>query len=356
MIRTARIQGFTAVELLITLFVAAAFLIAGYQLFDVIIKDGADTRAESEASNIAYDYLRRYSDQATNPCVATTPVTNQAVDGQGLVDATISIAITCPQDDAPSLSKVEAVLVYNKPAQTVRYATYVDKSTGASPIITITEGLVAWWKLNDGNVGSEVGPTNSTVHGQAAPTANRDGVQLQAYNFSTTNGDSAYISAELTGLPAGDTPHTISLWVKPTSLPNSSGRSDPFSMGNPSINQYSSIDLADSRTDWYFWNNDLHTTSTVPIGSWTLISLTYAGGGGTTTNKKIYINGSVVSAQQQGAYYGQLLSLPSPTTVNIGRDWGRATAYFNGAIDDVRIYNRALSASEVLQLYNGGPQ
>lgn len=356
MIRKLNAQGFTAVELLITLFVAAAFLIAGYQLFDVIIKDGAETRAESEASNIAYDYLRRYSDQAANPCAASTPITSQAVEGQGLTDATISISISCPQEDAPSLSKIEAVVVYNKPAQTVRYATFVDKSTGASPIVTVTDGLVAWWKLNNGSVASEVGPTNSTGHGQIAPIINRDGVQVQAYNFNPADGESGYISATLTGLPAGDTPHTISLWVNPTSLPSSSGRVDPFSMGNAATNQYSSIDLNDTRVSWYFFYNDIYTTTPAPIGTWTLITLTYSGSGGTTTNKKIYLNGAVTASQQQGASYGQLLNLPSPTTVNIGRDWGRATAYYSGRIDDVRIYNRALSASEVLQLYNGGPQ
>jgi len=34
--------GFSAVELLITLFVAAAFLVAGYSLYNVVIKDGGE--------------------------------------------------------------------------------------------------------------------------------------------------------------------------------------------------------------------------------------------------------------------------------------------------------------------------
>ena len=36
--------GFTAVELLVTLFVAAAFLLAGYQLFNFVIRDGSKNR------------------------------------------------------------------------------------------------------------------------------------------------------------------------------------------------------------------------------------------------------------------------------------------------------------------------
>src|SRR5881296_1766116 len=40
--------------------------------------------------------------------------------------------------------------------------------------------------------------------------------------------------------------------------------------------------------------------------------------------------------------------------INIGRNPVYDDDYFNGKIDDVRIYNRALSATEVKQLYNLG--
>jgi len=60
-------SGFTAVELLITLFVAAAFLIAAYQLFNLVVKDGGSTRAESRAANVAYDYLRQYAASSPAP-------------------------------------------------------------------------------------------------------------------------------------------------------------------------------------------------------------------------------------------------------------------------------------------------
>jgi prepilin-type N-terminal cleavage/methylation domain-containing protein len=64
--------GFSAVELLITLFIAAAFVATGYQLYSVIIQDGEAAREQAKASNIAYDNLRRYSPQATSPCSTVT--------------------------------------------------------------------------------------------------------------------------------------------------------------------------------------------------------------------------------------------------------------------------------------------
>ncbi|MGH7218360.1 MAG: PulJ/GspJ family protein [Candidatus Microsaccharimonas sp.] len=124
-------HGFTAVELLITLFVAAAFLVAGYQLFNVVIKDGGATRLEAEASNVAYQHLRRHSTAATNPCTPLTPAASEPVSLQGTNNATVSATITCPQADAPSISQLEVIVTYGVgvDANTVKIATFVDGST-----------------------------------------------------------------------------------------------------------------------------------------------------------------------------------------------------------------------------------
>jgi len=52
-------QGFSAVELLITLFIAATFLVAGFQLYSTIIKDSGSIRLTVRASNVAYNYLQK---------------------------------------------------------------------------------------------------------------------------------------------------------------------------------------------------------------------------------------------------------------------------------------------------------
>lgn len=122
---TNKQAGFTAIELLITLFVAAAFLVSGYQLYSLIIKDGGQTRAEARASNIAYDYLRRYSATTEFPCVASTPVNNSSISVGGLSAVTITVAITCPYATTTSISKVETTIRYNNPQQSLKYATYV---------------------------------------------------------------------------------------------------------------------------------------------------------------------------------------------------------------------------------------
>lgn len=120
-------SGFTIVELIITLFVAVAFLVAGYQLYNVIIKDGGQTRAQSRASNVAYDYLRRYSASVSFPCVATTPVNAASINVSGLSAVTVTVDITCPQPSLTSLSEVTVTVNYNNPVATMVYSTYVKR-------------------------------------------------------------------------------------------------------------------------------------------------------------------------------------------------------------------------------------
>lgn len=131
-------EGFTAVELLITLFIAAAFLISGYQLFNAVINDGGAARAESRAGNVAYEYLRRYADSATNPCTAASPITNQPVTVEGLENASLLVSITCPRPDVTALSRVEVIITYGTAPDvvSVRHATFVDKTSGTISLAT----------------------------------------------------------------------------------------------------------------------------------------------------------------------------------------------------------------------------
>ena len=66
----------------------------------------------------------------------------------------------------------------------------------------------------------------------------------------------------------------------------------------------------------------------------------------TNNQAKLYVNG----IEQTGT--------SSPTSANVNKLWlgGRqdAAEYWNGSIDDVQIFNRALSQDEITQLYNQG--
>jgi hypothetical protein len=66
---------------------------------------------------------------------------------------------------------------------------------------------------------------------------------------------------------------------------------------------------------------------------------------------KMYINGILVKTQDTTGYHYNT----NPTGITaIGRHGGYAAYYWNGALDDFRIYNKALNINEVNHIYNSG--
>jgi len=70
-----------------------------------------------------------------------------------------------------------------------------------------------------------------------------------------------------------------------------------------------------------------------------------------SANVVFYING-VVSADNGNSIYSSIYN--SSTHLDIGRKQDSSPEYFPGSLDDVRIYNRALTQAEITQLYNLG--
>ncbi len=86
---------------------------------------------------------------------------------------------------------------------------------------------------------------------------------------------------------------------------------------------------------------NLDTTATLTAGVWYHICATYTSGA-----TKIYING--VQSVTSASYTGAITS--STNALEIGREYDN-TEKFDGYIDDVKIYNVALTASQVLSNY-----
>jgi hypothetical protein len=82
----------------------------------------------------------------------------------------------------------------------------------------------------------------------------------------------------------------------------------------------------------------------LPAASWQHVAVTVAGATGT-----LYVNGAQVA--QNTAMTLNAASLGATTQNWLGRSQFAADAYLNGQIDEFRIYNRALTAPEVQQLF-----
>lgn len=90
-------SGFSAVELLITLFIATIFVLAGYQLYSYVLFGGTQASQQAIASNVGYKYMRKTADSLTSStCAPSTPVNNVALTEPGINNATVTVTVSCP--------------------------------------------------------------------------------------------------------------------------------------------------------------------------------------------------------------------------------------------------------------------
>jgi len=136
--------GLSAVELLITLFIAAMFLMAGYLLWGFTVQGSAEASQSAIASNIAYDYAKQYrvttgcKNAVASPYAAavTTPVVTPALPSPatplsniaGIPNPKITVTATCTQAlyDLSIVLITSTVTYGNNPVKTVSHAVYAN--------------------------------------------------------------------------------------------------------------------------------------------------------------------------------------------------------------------------------------
>lgn len=129
-----RQKGISTVELLITLFIAAAFLGVAYQLYIAVNRSINESRVQSEASNIAYEQLRLLENSVVNPCtpkdLAAKLPDNHTLGSKNGTPPTITARVTCPLSavDLNSVSLLTVKLRYtiNGQDEEVIHAIYVN--------------------------------------------------------------------------------------------------------------------------------------------------------------------------------------------------------------------------------------
>ena len=193
-----------------------------------------------------------------------------------------------------------------------------------------TSGLVGYWSfdgpsINSGQAKDLSGNNNDgTISGATGAT----GKIGQALGFDAINDE---VQAGNSGMN-GDTTWTVSGWIKPTAGDNSEGHFFDQSPAQSNVN---------SGTFHFFCGDDA-TSASFPYGTWTYVTLVADGSG-----HHLWINGSNVSSGAQTCAI-------SGGNMFIGRYYGAGDYFFNGNIDEVRVYNRALSSGEIGDLYRSG--
>lgn len=213
---------------------------------------------------------------------------------------------------------------------------------------TAGTGLISHYTLEAGSMADSGALNQPIAIAAGTQVTGKDGDANGAYTFSAASSQSMATPAMTTDGTGPGGEITVAAWINPASLPAVSGLM-------PIVTRYAS---ADSTKGYYFelynsagtqtlyWSSAggtsaTYTPVTIPLNTWTHVAVRHSG-----TTATIYVNGTALPTTVSGTPSFVPATLSTP--INIGkRDDGW---YFNGKIDDVRIYNNALSATQIRQL------
>jgi len=217
-----------------------------------------------------------------------------------------------------------------------------------SPLL---DHLVAYYKL-DGNSNDVTGNGYN-----GTDTAITYGTSYGKINQGALfNGSSSRILLGSTSSLVMNSNISVSVWIKPSALPTSGtlmtivGKySDSTGNGGYDLRLYNNSGTQE--IDFTITTSAGTSASAaykyaLPLGTWYHLVGTNDG-----TTSSLYLNGILVAAVAIGNP-----ALSTGSTPNIGcLDLvGTLMRFFNGSIDEVGVWNRALTSSEVSQLYNNG--
>ncbi len=125
------------------------------------------------------------------------------------------------------------------------------------------------------------------------------------------------------------------------------GANDPIVKKAGATNGPYSLEFSGSQLCFWVYTGGWQVccSGSVPFNQWCHVAGTYDG-----STISVYINGILIGgAGASGAM------MPSPNPINFGRDPSGNGREYNGLIDEVRIYNRALNQLEIYADYSGMP-
>jgi hypothetical protein len=215
--------------------------------------------------------------------------------------------------------------------------------------------LKGYWSFNGPDISGTTAYDRSGAGNNGTLTSSPTAAIGKAGQALSFNGTTSFVDL---GAPtaldlSGVNKFTLSAWVYPTATPNGAGvitemytSTVQYTIGfsnnvTPTGNSYPTVGFYNGA-----WRA-ITESRAIDLNQWSLITGTWDG-----TTMNLYRNGALVATGTPGG--------PMPSAdflkVVIGKrhDTAGTTNFFPGRIDEARIYNRALTATEVLALYNLG--
>jgi hypothetical protein len=241
---------------------------------------------------------------------------------------------------------IDQVTIFNRSLRSSEIAGLY--AQGRNQYSNITTGLVAQYSGRDysGTAGTPttIQDTNHLSQGKINQAFNFDGVN--DYVNTTTISNSNF---------NGTDGFTISAWVNALNFgANNNGRiinkgsgtsaTDGTSFQISSTSNRLSLNVNGSSS-----NSETNSFTSEMFNSWQHVSVIVSQNGSVS----FYVNGNTKNGVGSDLVSASTTNITSLGSLMIGNNYNLIRG-FNGSIDDVRIYNRSLSETEILNIYNEG--
>jgi hypothetical protein len=225
---------------------------------------------------------------------------------------------------------------------------WIEVMTGTS-IAKIDPTLAGYWKFDEGQgatlvdssgTGNDATITNPRSVGWTTSSASLPSLQF-TNKAALALGSGGYATAGTSSLPANNASQTMSAWINL----NSTSGTDQYivSLWNPATTQALSLGIHSGQLTVWKWGPGVLVSMAPPaLNSWHHVAYTFDG-----RTHKLYIDGKTPAT-------GTAAPNASPVTVAEIGAWSGAGS-FHGQIDELRVYNVALSATQIAQLAAGAP-
>jgi prepilin-type N-terminal cleavage/methylation domain-containing protein len=216
--------------------------------------------------------------------------------------------------------------------------------TGLEPLDYGDNSLVGYWAFDEGTSTIAYDSSGNNATGSWAGTQTGTNGYYSAGKIGnwagSFDGSTDYVINNQT---INTSIATVAAWIYLSALPTSTRYIAGFAQGNNAVLYDKDLLINSSGTIYFYVEGGPTSASAIPTNQWV-----YLVGVANGINDSLYINGVQVGSGIGIAFTGY-----SGPDILVGGHTGNG-GYFSGLIDDVRIYNRALSAAEISAMYNGG--
>ncbi len=221
-------------------------------------------------------------------------------------------------------------------------ATRLTVNVIASPDAT----RVLWLKMNDSSAADSSGNGNNGTATGGVTWQPAGGQLLGAAAF---NGTDSYLTVPDAATLDGTSVFTLTCWFKVNTINGAGLVSKRTNITDN--NAFTTFLQTDARLNVDIdTNNDRFTSNTAfTTGAWYHVAVVFDGTLAAASRVRLYVNGALDTVENETS-----ASVPNYTSsLKVGISHVGTTAFLDGLVDDVRLYRRALPASEVASIADG---